>query len=227
MTQARTIAIGDVHGCLAPLERLLAAIDPQADDTLVFLGDVIDRGSHSCQIIDLMFGLEEQCQLVKILGNHEQMLLESLAGLIPLSEWLVHGGEETLDSYRRGAGLKDIPKSHVDYLSTWIDYHETPGFFCAHGNYLADHELQNEPWDWLRWESLKVMVPERHLSGKTAILGHTSNKQGKILNLGHLVCIDTYCHGGGWLTALEPETGKIWQTNLKGAVRQSELEPPR
>ena len=61
---------------------------------------------------------------------------------------------------------------------------------------------------------------ERFLSGKTAVVGHTSLKDGEVLDLGHLVCIDTYCWGGGWLTALETTTGQIWQVDREGRLRQ-------
>jgi serine/threonine protein phosphatase 1 len=50
-------------------------------------------------------------------------------------------------------------------------------------------------------------------------VGHTPQKSGEVLDLGYLKCIDTYCHGGGWLTALEVGTGKVWQANLAGEMR--------
>ena len=71
----------------------------------------------------------------------------------------------------------------------------------------------------LRWESLRDMTPGPHESGKTVIVGHTSQKGGEILDLGHLVCIDTYCCGGGWLTALDVDTEEVWQVNRNGELR--------
>ena len=55
---------------------------------------------------------------------------------------------------------------------------------------------------------------------KIVIVGHTSQKSGEILDLGHLVCIDTYCHGGGWLTALDVQTEEVWQADLEGNMRR-------
>jgi serine/threonine protein phosphatase 1 len=63
-------------------------------------------------------------------------------------------------------------------------------------------------------------VPARHCSGKVAVVGHTPQKSGEVLDLGYLKCIDTFCHGGGWLTALEVGTGKVWQANRAGEVRE-------
>ena len=61
-------------------------------------------------------------------------------------------------------------------------------------------------------------------NGKIAIVGHTSLKDGEVLDLGHLVCIDTYCWGGGWLTALEANNGQIWQADRDGQLR-SDVRP--
>ena len=70
----------------------------------------------------------------------------------------------------------------------------------------------------MRWASLPP-VPKPHCSGKFAIVGHTPQKSGEILNLGYLKCIDTFCHGGGWLTELEVDTGKVCQANVAGELR--------
>jgi serine/threonine protein phosphatase 1 len=62
-------------------------------------------------------------------------------------------------------------------------------------------------------------LPGRHCSGKTAVVGHTPQVTGEILDLGYLVCIDTYCVGGGWLTALDVDSGQVWQANRAGELR--------
>ncbi len=64
-----------------------------------------------------------------------------------------------------------------------------------------------------------MTIPGPHESGKRAIVGHTSQKSGEILDLDHIVCIDTYCYGGRWLTALEVETGRLWQVDPHGHPR--------
>jgi serine/threonine protein phosphatase 1 len=72
----------------------------------------------------------------------------------------------------------------------------------------------------LRWESLRATTPGPHESGKTVIVGHSSQKSGEILDLGHLACIDTFCYGGGWLTALDVKTGDVWQASRDGTMRR-------
>jgi serine/threonine protein phosphatase 1 len=90
----------------------------------------------------------------------------------------------------------------------------------VHAYYEADRPLHEQQWGRLRWASLPP-IPARHSSGKVAIVGHTPQKSGEVLDLGYLKCIDTFCHGGGWLTALEVRTGKVWQANLAGEIRTS------
>ncbi len=70
MTEGRTIAIGDVHGCSAALAALVRAISPTALDTLVFLGDYIDRGPDSRGVLEQVIALAERCSVVPLLGNH-------------------------------------------------------------------------------------------------------------------------------------------------------------
>ncbi len=73
-----TYVVGDIHGCLEPLERLLTKIAPRSDDEVVFVGDYIDRGPQSREVVDRLLGLPFRC--VFLLGNHERMLLDFLAG---------------------------------------------------------------------------------------------------------------------------------------------------
>ncbi|RIK83435.1 MAG: serine/threonine protein phosphatase [Planctomycetota bacterium] len=221
----RTIALGDIHGCNVALATMVEGLRLQPDDALVVLGDVIDRGPDSRDVIRQLLALRGRCQLFCIQGNHEQMLLDALEGRMAVQEWLIHGGAETLDSYGKGAGMLALEAEHVDFLRTWGDVYETDTHFFVHGNYLATRPFGRQPWRDLRWQSLKWHTPEPHISGKTAVLGHTSNKQGKILNLGHLICLDTYCHGGYWLTALDATTGRVWQANQQGEFRNGELPP--
>ena len=222
----RTVAIGDIHGCSGALAALTYRLAPKPSDTFVILGDVVDRGPDSRGAIELLLELRQRCEVVCLLGNHEQMLLEAVDGVFPTHEWLIHGGAETLDSYALGAAPRGIDPRHVDFIRTWQDYWEGDSHFFVHGGYAAEHSFAEQPWHDLRWQSLKYLLPGPHASGKTAVVGHTANKWGNIVNLGHLVCIDTYCYGGGWLTALDVGAGEVWQTRSDGMIRRGALPPP-
>lgn len=217
----RVIAIGDVHGYAAALEALLAAVRPQREDVLVLLGDYIDRGPDSRGTLEVLLELQQRCRLIPILGNHDEMLLDVLANRSEgrFADWLSFGGSATLASY--GCATPDgIPHHHISFLRRCLDYYETEQHFFLHANYVHDASLDRlSPWI-LRWESLRQRVPGPHMSGKTAILGHTSQKTGEVLDHGYLKCIDTYCYGGGWLTALDVGTGRVWQVSPDGRPRQ-------
>ena len=216
----RTIAIGDIHGCSAALDALLDAIRPRPGDLIVTLGDYINRGPDSRGVIERLIDLGRRCRLVPILGNHDQMLLDVRSGKPPISWLLDMGGTMTLDSYGPGRYLDLIPEEHYEFLGRCHDYFETESHIFVHANYFPDLPMDEQPVGMLRWASLREMTPARHESGKVVIVGHTSQRSGEILDLGHLQCIDTYCYGGGWLTALEVNTGEVWQTNQRGEHRR-------
>ncbi len=218
-TMPRTIAIGDVHGCLAALDSLLAAVRPRSDDTLVFLGDYVDRGPDSRGVIERLLGLQQQLHLVCLLGNHDEMMLNVYDGQREIYvDWLLFGGSATLDSYST-MQPEDVPTEHIAFLRSCKLYHETDRHFFVHGNYQAELPLDAQPRGTLLWESLRDRQPGPHCSGKIAIVGHTSQKTGEVLDLGYLKCIDTRCYGDGWLTALDVDSGQLWQANKKGEMR--------
>ena len=193
----RTVAIGDIHGCSAALDAILAAIRPRPDDTIVTLGDYINRGPDSRGVLDRLIDLSRRCRLVPILGNHDQMLLDVHSGKHPI-EWLLDiGGIATLDSYGPGRDYGLMPVKHIEFLEGCLDYYETDTHIFVHGNYYPGIPMDEQPVSLLRWESLRDTIPGPHESGKTVIAGHTSQRSGEILDLGHLKCIDTYCYGGG------------------------------
>ena len=72
------------------------------------------------------------------------------------------------------------------------------------------------------WEHLNVHLPQKHVSGKRAVLGHTPQASGDVLNLDQLICIDTHCYGNGYLTALDVGDLSIWQADKGGVVRGDE-----
>jgi serine/threonine protein phosphatase 1 len=100
-------------------------------------------------------------------------------------------------------------------------FHETEQHIFVHANYQAELPLDQQSSDVLLWPSLKDRLPGPHASGKTAIVGHTAQKNGEILDLGYLKCIDTCCYGTGWLTGLELQTGRVWQADKAGKLRDN------
>jgi serine/threonine protein phosphatase 1 len=215
--QERLIAIGDPHGCSIALAKLLEAIRPTARDTIVTLGDHINRGPDSKGVIEQLIALRDRCTVVNLLGNHEEMFLAALEGKGDFYYFLKFGGQETLDSYGVEC-VKSIPAEHIAFIKQCRPLYETANHFFVHASYEPNRALKDQPWGTLVWASLPDR-PRRHFSGKTAVVGHTAQESGRILDLGFLKCLDTFCHGGGWLTALEVQTSTIWQANQMGDVR--------
>ncbi|MGE3808940.1 MAG: metallophosphoesterase, partial [Gemmataceae bacterium] len=192
-------------------------IEPNSADTIITLGDHINRGPNSKGVIEQLLALRERSCLISLLGNHEEMLLATLEGKGDFRYFLQFGGDETLVSYGV-RDVEDIPAEHLQFIKSCRLIYETASHFFVHAYYEPNAPLNQQPWNTLIWASLPEQ-PQRHCSGKTAIVGHTAQEYGSILDLGFLKCIDTFCHGGGWLTALEIKSGQCWQADLAGRVR--------
>jgi len=215
----RLIAIGDIHGCAAALKSVLEAIAPEPDDTIVTLGDYVDRGSDSKGVVDLLVELSQHCHLKPLMGNHEEMMLAVIRDEEPPYRWLQFGGVDTLDSYRFCGDLSVIPPSHRQFFDNLLPYYETEEVFFVHANYHPGVPLAKQTVHALRWQKLSEIVPPPHMSGKLAVMGHTHDRGGEIFTVGHLVCLDTWCYGGGWLTAMEFPSRRIWQADMAGRLR--------
>ena len=218
----RTIAIGDIHGCATALEALIDEIQPGNSDTLVTLGDYVDRGIDSARVLEICLDLVATCNLIPIIGNHELMMLRAFESQQEYGFWQQYGGSATLASY--GGDVNLIPQHHLVFLRHCQPYHEDENFIYVHANYDPDCPMSEQPDRLLFWEHITDEVPDVHLSGKTVICGHTPQQSGDVRDLGHVKIIDTFCYGDQWLTALDVNSGFIWQANNNGIVRESSLE---
>lgn len=221
----RLLAIGDIHGCRQALATLLAEVNPSTEDTIVVLGDVIDRGHDSKGVIDDLMDLSKNAQVVAIRGNHEIMMLQARQSRVALFEWCGFGGDATLDSFGAET-LDDIPESHWQFLEATKPFYESKRHFFVHAKAYADLWLSDQPDHALFWETFESPPPEPHCSGKVMICGHTSQRSGVPKDLGHAVCIDTAVCKGGWLTCLNVDTMCYWQATEGGELREESL-PPR
>jgi len=210
----RTLAIGDIHGCDVALETLLQNVRPEADDTVVVLGDVVDRGPDTRRVIDLLLELSKTCELKFILGNHEEMMLEAYYTGQWMHDWLSFGGNETLASY--GESFDDVPMEHFEFLVSGLNYWETKTEIFVHAKLEPDVPLNLQSREWLRWERLEGDEP-RHASGRSIICGHTAQRSGNPLVFNGWVCIDTWVYGEGWLTCLDTSAGLVYRSKQDGS----------
>lgn len=222
----RTLAIGDIHGCSTAFEILLETVQLQPEDRLITLGDYVDKGPNTRGVLDRLIALECSHQLIPLKGNHEIKMLEARHSPTDKAFWLNFGGEETLASYPKQGHknpLAKIPDAHWDFIENHcLNWWETDAHIFVHAN-LDPHLPLNQQSDHdLFWQKFGDRLP--HYSGKTMICGHTSQKTGKPINLGHRICIDTWACGKGWLTCLDVHSGQVWQTNQKGQVRTAWID---
>jgi serine/threonine protein phosphatase 1 len=213
----RTIVIGDIHGCGTALRALLGALELSGDDTLVTLGDYVDRGPETPLVIDTLLDLAGRVKLIPLIGNHEVMLLQAMGDPQAYQFWLQHGGQQTLLSY--GGRLDLLPPHHRMFLQHCRRYWETDRHFFVHANYRSDLPLSQLPDEIALWQHMKLSFPIPHESGKKAWVGHTPQTSGNILDLGHLAIVDTNCYGGGYLSAVDVDSGVSWQVDIAGQWR--------
>ena len=221
----RYLAIGDIHGCFKALTTLSGFVPFESDDILITLGDHINRGPDSCAVLDWLIAHGKRSKLIPLRGNHEIMMLQARENADEFRRWLRYGGAATLASYSSfgDAGrLVDVPDSHWQFLEQTQSLFETDTHFFVHANAYPDCPLAEQPDFMLYWESFNDPPP--HASGKIMICGHTSQKSGIPLSIGHAVCIDTWVYGEGWLTCLDAASGRYWQANQRGETRTGWLE---
>lgn len=219
MDPARLIAIGDVHGCAHALDTLLEAICPTAADQLVFLGDLIDQGKETRDVLNRILDLQNCTQVTLIQGNHEEMLFAARDNEQARRYWENCGGAATLHSYRLGAKLDDIPISHWSLLESSVPFFETDTTIFTHANYLPNVPMADQPGYQLRWSLFESGKARPHVSGKTIVVGHTEQISAEVLDLGFALCIDTACWKYGWLTAIDMHSHQVWQVSRWGVPR--------
>lgn len=218
----RLLDIGDIHGHLKAFTSLLKVIRPQMEDTLVLLGDYVDRGPDSCGVIERILKLKQETHLICLRGNHEEMFLNAYDSQEAFNFWESCGGDETILSYG-GQGLSSVPEAHRQFLRMTGLYHETEDCIFVHANVEPDVPMDSQDQRTLLWQHIEY--PPRHFSEKVIICGHTPQPEGLPAHLGTAVCIDSGVCDTGWLTCYEPRKKRYWQCNDAGETRVDVLIP--
>lgn len=225
----RAYVVGDIHGRLDLLDELLSRIHADIDrrparkTLLVFVGDLIDRGPASAQVIErLRTYRRDGVRTVFLLGNHEEVMLRVVGGDASLiRNWLRFGGAECLKSYGADsrniarqsdadalrAIQKTIPRRHVEFLESFADT-------CRFGDYLIVHagirpgvEVEQQRQSDLRWIRDPFLFDETD-HGFVVVHGHTISPQ--IDERENRIGIDTGAYRTGVLTALAIEGKHRW-----------------
>jgi serine/threonine protein phosphatase 1 len=200
-------AIGDIHGCLESLERLLDKINPDLSrDRLLFVGDYIDRGPQSREVVDYVIRLKSKAppgQVICLKGNHEAMFLDFLEGG-PAEMFIFNGGRATVEGYWGGAwvareGLA-LPPDHAQFFQDLELFYETPDYIFVHGGLKPGVPLAEQVEDDLLWIRGEFITSQEDF-GRQVIFGHTPFKQPLLMP--NKIGIDTGAVYGNFLTALK------------------------
>lgn len=218
-------AIGDIHGCLDLLLALEAEIAADAaggagDRWLVTLGDAVDRGPSSAQVIDHLCGpAPAGLRRINLMGNHEAMMRDFLLRPRVTSGWLEQGGTETLASYGVPAGMlarldnriarqivaSYIPAEHVDYLDALPVLLDTPAALFVHAGLRPGVGLAQQREDDLLWYRDDFAADFAEF-GRPVVHGH-SMRELPLLTPGR-IAIDTAAVLSGRLTAVRIVAGQ-------------------
>lgn len=211
----KIFAIGDIHGYILKLDRLMAKIHIDAEkDTLVFIGDYIDRGPDSKGVIDKILDIRKRIKnVVCLLGNHEQMFLNYYLEQRDEGLFLHNGGLSTLISYGfTHEGRKDlnVPDKHMDFFTTLRPYYETDDYIFVHAGLRPGIPIDRQNIDdliWIRYE----FINSPYDFGKVVIFGHTPLSFTEPLTDKNKIGLDTGAVYGGKLTCIELSEMKIYQ----------------
>jgi serine/threonine protein phosphatase 1 len=171
MKKSRLIAIGDIHGEIKKLNSLLKKINPIKEDTLVFLGDYIDKGQHSKEVIERLLALEKQTSCIFLKGNHEDMLCRAYntRDERDITLWLLNGGMETSKNY---GDFEKIFSMHKSFFEKLKPYHLTSKYLFVHAGLDTEKSLQMQDENNLLYVRFEFINKPHSLSQKI-IFGHT------------------------------------------------------
>jgi serine/threonine protein phosphatase 1 len=200
----RIFAIGDIHGCYDRLKTLMEKIPIDCSrDTLVFIGDYIDRGPHSVEVIDYLIQLKKRVpEVIFLKGNHEDMLDKFITGADRFT-YLLNGGQQTLDSYLTKPVQSEffpIPPDHMEFFKSLRLFYETEEFIFVHAGLRPRVPLKSQNTEDLLWIRNKF-VSTKYDFGKRVIFGHTPLK--KPLVEPNKIGIDTGAVYGNALTCVQ------------------------
>lgn len=216
----RRIIIGDLHGHYDGLMALLELIAPGKKDMVYFLGDLIDRGPKSSQVVDFVRNSHYKC----ILGNHEQMMIEALLDKDGKNgawhAWFYSGGSKTVESYRE---TEIMPYDDLEWMRSLPLYLDLGDVWLVHAGVNPKLPIQKQTYNeccWIRQEFHSIKAP--YFPDKLMIIGHTITLTFDEVEPGELVCgegwldIDTsgYHPHSGWLTGLDVDNNLVYQVNV-------------
>ena len=226
----RVIAIGDIHGCAKELRELLMKVAPSRDDLVIFLGDYVDRGPDSRAVIDQILETQVRCEVISLMGNHEQMFLDFLENpdSVGAGLFILNGGAATLARYavaQSDDGAYVIPQDHLTFVRSLKVFVQSPEHLFVHAGVptqkldlsFLDPDADKETCLWTRGAFLTQDIP----FSKTVVHGHTPQMRPD--RRARRVNIDTGCVFGGALTAYDVSLDRFISVSRQGKSAVGEM----
>jgi serine/threonine protein phosphatase 1 len=228
MSESRIFVVGDIHGCIDELNRLLDAIAPASGDTVCFLGDYVDRGPAPKAVVERAMRLSSEgpsCVFLK--GNHEDMFLDFLGyGGHYGDAFLWNGGDVTLESYgveylTGKAAAERMPADHLQFLLDLQAQQRFGDFLCVHAGVRPSRALEEQDEEDLFWIR-EEFIDRPHPFPFTILYGHTPQREVR-LHLPYKIGLDTGAVYGNCLSCLELGSKELIQvrTGTGEVVRRS------
>ncbi|MGD1968516.1 MAG: metallophosphoesterase family protein [Desulfobacterales bacterium] len=200
----RIFAVGDIHGCY---EKLFALMDKlpvdMARDQLLFIGDYIDRGPSSIEVLDYLIDLKKRSPgIIFLKGNHEDMLQKYLNGSDRFT-YLLNSGQQTLDAYLNNKDRSDnypVPSAHLDFLNTLQMYYQTEDYIFVHAGLREKVPLESQQEVDMLWIRDEFIYSDYDF-GRRVVFGHTPFKEPLVQP--NKIGIDTGAVYGNQLTCVQ------------------------
>ena len=206
---ARLIAITDIHGEYEKLSVLLDKIQPVSDDTIVFMGDYIDRGKKSSDVVDKIIELQNVCKCIYLIGSHEYAMLHSKSDDYYNYLFWNYGGDSTVESY---GSFDNIMKIHGEFFTSLKPYYIIDKYLFVHAGLRIGVPLEQQDLVDMVYIRSEFYSKEHGFPYKI-IFGHTEFDEPQVYH--DKICIDTGCgkYRDALLTAFVVEDGVEYFVN--------------
>ncbi len=227
----KTFVIGDIHGGLKAIPQILERANVAKKDVLIFLGDYVDGWSQSAETINYLIELSSNYSCIFIKGNHDISCENWLKNSIIDHNWLIHGGQQTIKSYRKLSSKEKL--DHIDFFEKMIPYYiDNKNRLFIHAGFTSmkgpeqEFYSSNYTWDRTLWEmalstdpklvKTSTLFPKRLLLFKEIFIGHTPTihfgketpMQGR-----NVWNIDTGAAFTGRLSIMDVDSKDFWQSD--------------
>ncbi|WP_196896129.1 metallophosphoesterase family protein [Aureivirga marina] len=227
----KTFVIGDIHGGLKALKQVLEKAPITKEDTLIFLGDYVDGWSESSEVIQFLIDLEKKQHCIFIEGNHDLWCKNWLKKAEKPLVWLMHGGEETIKSYRVNMNIS--LQEHLDFFNRMVKFYiDDENRLFIHAGFTSTYGPQHEKnietlnFDRTLWELALATqkdldeehyyYPKRLKLFKEIFIGHTPTTRFSVFTPMHAMNVwnaDTGAAFNGKLSIMDIDTNEFWQSD--------------